>query len=230
MTKAWWISFVLVFTTGTSFADERLELLAKHLVTEKDPRIRAQSALLLGTLGNAASAEHLCSALQDHDFLVRMSATKALEKLAVPKGFQCLLENLEKASPDLQKEIHHILSTTRARSVPYFVLKFISKSVDASVGQFAEQELSKALLIKGMVSSSSQASPEFEGFELLVVLQGFSNGALSMSILCSTYPKRVLQGETHVKASGSKPESLLRALIPKLVENADRQFNWSTPR
>jgi hypothetical protein len=41
-----------------------------------------------------------------------------------------------------------------------------------------------------------------------------------------TYPDQSLKGTWNVKASGGKPESLIKAMVPRVVEDAAADLEW----
>ena len=67
---------------------------------------------------------------------------------------------------------------------------------------------------------------KMRGYELMAELSSMPNGGLRLSLLCFTYPERALMGEVTVKASGGKPKDLVKALAPKVIEEAAETFEW----
>jgi hypothetical protein len=57
------------------------------------------------------------------------------------------------------------------------------------------------------------------------LLPSASNG-LKLEILVMTYPEQSLQGSWNVKASGAKYENLLKAMVPRVIEDASEDLEW----
>src|SRR5262249_59987479 len=49
---------------------------------------------------------------------------------------------------------------------------------------------------------------------------------LMIAAVCLTWPGKVILGEVRVKGSGGTPPDLVRALVPRLVQDASRTFDW----
>jgi len=47
-----------------------------------------------------------------------------------------------------------------------------------------------------------------------------------MAAVCLTWPSKQILGEVRVKGSGGTPVDLIRALIPRLIEDAASTFEW----
>jgi hypothetical protein len=66
-----------------------------------------------------------------------------------------------------------------------------------------------------------------KGFVVNPELSTHPPSGLKLSLLVLTYPDRSILGEVSVKASGAGPSELIRALAPKVVEEAADTFDWS---
>jgi hypothetical protein len=47
-----------------------------------------------------------------------------------------------------------------------------------------------------------------------------------MAAVCLTWPSKQILGEVRVKGSGGAPMDLIRALVPRLIEDAASTFDW----
>jgi hypothetical protein len=66
------------------------------------------------------------------------------------------------------------------------------------------------------------------GYRLSAEIQKTDGGGLKIAILCLSYPELALLGQVDVAASGAGPEDLLKALIPKAIQDVAQTFEWST--
>jgi hypothetical protein len=49
---------------------------------------------------------------------------------------------------------------------------------------------------------------------------------LKIEMLIMTYPEQALKGSWNVKAAGGKPESLIKAMVPRVVDDAASDLEW----
>jgi hypothetical protein len=241
------LGLAAVLQAGTVHAqlDGRLGFLARQLEKASDPRVRAQNALLLAAAKEPAVVRPLCGALADKSDLVRASVAKALAQLGEVSAIDCLRAKQDdpdgavkaeiaraiaalEAARDKKPELYISMAPVADRSskLPPEVVKLTEERVRARLqamgGVFAPSNESRAAARKVIKSR------KLKGFMLKVELDSTPAGGLKVNLVCFTYPEKSLLGEVNVKASGGQAADLVRALAPKVVEEAAETFNWSS--
>jgi hypothetical protein len=233
-------------------ADARVSLLTKQLAGSKDPRVRAQTVLLLGQTGTPEAVEPLCGALKDAESVVRAAAANALGELKQEAGMACLKAALGEADPSVRAAMEKALGSGAAAmpgSTPagHGGLYLSVEPIADKVGGLDETLLSltDTLLRKKLTELGASFAPAGEekkaaqavikkqnlrGYQVRVQLApGASEKQLKVEMLIMTYPEQALQGSWNVKASGAKPETLIKAMVPKVVDDAAGDLNWKSP-
>ena len=67
---------------------------------------------------------------------------------------------------------------------------------------------------------------KLRGYLLRVNLLPNASNGLKLEILVMTYPEQSLQGTWNVKASGAKYESLLKVMVPRVIDDASLDLEW----
>jgi len=223
----------------------RLAFLARQLQKASDPRVRAQNALLLGAAKDPVVVRPLCLALGDDSELVRTSVAKALGQLGEPSAIDCLRTRKNDDAAAVRAEVARALKALEAAAARRPEL-YISVSPVADrtsrltpeLIQLTEERIRARLQALGGVfapdgetksaARSVLKKQKLKGFMLKVELDSTPSGGLKVNLLCFTYPDRNLLGEVNVKASGGKTEALIRAMAPKVIDEAAETFNWSS--
>jgi hypothetical protein len=225
-------------------ADERLAFLTRQLERAKDPRLRAQSALMLGASDDGAAVTPLCAALSDGQGLVRSAAAKALGELAEPAAIDCLKKAQRDPEASVQEAVKQAVETLvtvkNRKPTLYIALGEVtdkSRALDGDLLRYVEERLkAKLRRMGGVVAPASESKQtarqvirarKLKGFYLRPELQMTSSGALRLSLVCFTYPEQALLGEVDVKGKGGRPNEIIRALAPKVLEEAADTFEWS---
>ncbi|MBF5044722.1 HEAT repeat domain-containing protein [Aggregicoccus sp. 17bor-14] len=235
---------LLAPTAALAQGDGRIAYLSRQLERAKDPRVRAQSALVLGATEDPEALQPLCRALADPSELVRAAAARSLGTLGEPGGLDCL--HARPSDPDAEaerarKEALGALQAARDRP-PRFYLAFAgvadkSGQLDAALTQLAEARLRRKLASLGALLAPADESKanaksvlkkrRLKGYRLSAEVLPGPGGGLKLALLCMTYPEQSLLGQVEVKASGAKPADLLKALAPRAVDEAAQTFEWS---
>jgi hypothetical protein len=227
-------------------ADERLTLVLGQLHTAKDPRLRAQAALLLAHFKASDALEPLCGALDDTSALVRGSAAKALGSLKAPEAAACLTRHKGDADAEVKAEVAEALAAVQPRAAPARIYVALGKIYDKSgklspsAVALAEKELRSGLaaaegVLVAPKDESKAASDEIirkknlRGFLLNVALEATPDGSVRMDVLCLSFSERQLLGQLSVGAKGAGAEDLIQALVPALVQRAAKTLDWSSP-
>ena len=229
----------------SAWADGRIAYLTRNLEKGSDPRLRAQSALLLAKSQNEAVLAPLCAALSDASEIVRTAVAKALLELGDLSAIDCLRHTASDPDGDVRAAVRKALAALEAikNRKPELYIS-LAPLVDKGGGlsselvRLAEDRLRTKLRLMGALMAPPQESKSaarivekakgLKGFYLVVEFYGEPGGGLRINIVCFTYPDKALQGEVNVKASGGKPDDLIRALAPKALEDAAETFEWST--
>ena len=226
--------------------DQRVSHVEAQLRTAKDPRVRAQAALMLGTLKTPQALTPLCAALDDTSPLVRSAAAKALGTLGSPDGKPCLRKRAEDADASVRTDVTAALAALEAPKVKlqaYVALGAVEDrngKLGAKVVELAKKELEAALgatpgLLIAPKDESRAAAAEvlkrqkLKGFMITIAMEAQADGGVRMDALCMTYPERRLIGQSTVSASGADADDLIRALAPAVIENAGKLVKWSSP-
>jgi HEAT repeats len=220
--------------------DARVAYLARQLKGGKDPRVRAQAALVLGQSGEPAALAPLCEGLQDGSEVVRSAAARALEQLGELEALSCL--GMARADPSAEVKRAVARALAELRSVrdrkPSFYIALAPVRVPASfepdLGRLTEQRLRRHLQALGTrwaPEGESKASAHtvlkqqgLRGILLQPQLVDGGGGAMRLRLLCMSYPEQSLLGEVEVKAAGGKPADLVKALAPRAVAEAAEIF------
>jgi hypothetical protein len=219
--------------------DARVTLLAKQLDTAKDPRLRAQTAVVLGGTGSPSAAVPLCKLFKDSEAIVRTAAANALGDLKVNEAQDCL-----KAAQN-DKDAGVKAAVTRALAAGVVV----PGSLYVNIEQIADKvgglppdvmQLTDKLLrekLKGLgagfapqgeekkAAMSLVKNRQLKGYQLR--LQLLPNGSgLKIEMLVMTYPDQNLLGTFNVKAAGAGHDKLLKAMVPRVVDDAAKELQW----
>lgn len=220
--------------------DARVAFLTKQLTTSKDPRLRAQTAVILGASGSPAAVKPLCAALQDGEAVVRAAAASALGEIGNADAKACAQGAL--------KDVDEAVRAAAKRAVDAQVIKqgglYVSietsmgGGVSPDLGKVADQLLRLKLQQMGAAfapqgEQKDQASAlvrqrKLKSYLLKVSLTPQASNGLRIEMLVMTYPDQALRGSFNVKASGAKPESLLKAMVPRVVDDAAEELSWGS--
>ncbi len=225
-------------------SDVRFERLTRQLREAKDPRLRAQAALLLAAAPEPRIAEPLCAALDDTESLVRLAAAKGLVKLAEPTTRECL----EKHRADSDAAVHEelevgvvLLGGTPEHAKLYISLpeiKAASPEVGGDLLKVAEGEVREKLARMGAMfappmepkaaAAKVLKDRKLKGFLVSVNLEG-QGDTVTMRLLCATYPENKMLGQVSIKGKEASKEEIVRGIAPALLDDAAQEFGWSSP-
>jgi hypothetical protein len=231
------VSALLV--AASAFADDaRVKILTKQLNSAKDARLRSQVCQLLGKTQSPDAVLPLCSALNDAEPIVRSAAAGALGTLGASDGINCLKAAKDDPDSSVRRAVELALLANRPAGGLYIAIDPINNEV-ASVG--SEVVGLARDLLKRKVSEMGTLAPEgeseaqanaviskngFKGFLLKTNLKSNGSSGLKLEILIMTYPGKALQGTWNVKAAGGKYEAQLKAMVPKVVNDAAEDLDW----
>ena len=58
------------------------------------------------------------------------------------------------------------------------------------------------------------------------LLPGSSDKGLKVEMLIMSYPDQALKGSWSVNAAGGKQEKLIKAMVPRVVDDAAKELEW----
>jgi hypothetical protein len=235
--------FLLVtFATPVLAQDARVAFLAKQLKAAKDPRVRAQTVVILAGTGSPAAVPPLCEAIRDPEVVVRAAAANALGELHVPAAIDCLKGAMGERDASVLAAIKRAIDF---KPIVAGGLYFSIDPINDKVGVTADvTKLANELLKQKLSSIGASFAPEGEskpqaqtlikakklrGYLLRVNLLPNASNGLKLEILVMTYPEQSLQGSWNVKASGAKYESLLKLMVPRVIDDASQDLEWKGP-
>ena len=234
------VGCIIVSSTAEA-ADPRVTLLTRQLSSTRDPRVKAQTVLLLGQTASEEAVGPLCGALKDPEAVVRSAAANALGDLRLSSAMTCLREALGESDGSVRAELERALS---AKPLPsgalYLNVEPTADKVgglDVSLVSLADTLLKQQLTTLGAsfaplgeekkTASALIKARSLKGFQVRMQLTpGSTEKQLKVEVLILTYPEQTLQGSWSVKASGGKPEALIKAMVPKVVEDVAGELNW----
>ncbi|MGV3619945.1 MAG: HEAT repeat domain-containing protein [Archangium sp.] len=247
MRPAFALFFVVSFAASAA-EDARIPFLTKQLAGAKDARVRAQTVLLLGQTGSESAVAPLCGALKDNEAVVRSAAAAALGELRAGDASKCLKAASSDSDSSVKSAIEKALaSIEKAAAQPQVTaggLYVQVEPVQDKIGDLAPNLLSLAdQLMRDKLSSmgASIAPPnedkksaaslirvkKLKGFQLrMQLLPGSTEKGLKVEMLIMSYPEQALKGTWNVKAAGGKPESLIKAMVPRVLDDAANDLEW----
>ena len=230
---------VLLGGTALAEGDPRIAFLVRQLGTATDPRVRAQAALTLGATDAPGALGPLCAALGDPEPLVRSAVARSLPELHDLGALECLVAHAGDTAPESQAEIRRAVAVLkkvkeRKPTVDVWVEPVRDPGSpplgDALCGE-ARTRLVKRLAWSGARSDGVESAPKAAkkgtpAYLLQPTLLRGDGGAVVMAAVCLTWPSKQILGEVRVKGSGGTPVDLVRALVPRLIEDAANTFEW----
>lgn len=245
------LSFVLMLALAVPAQahDARVAFLTKQLSVAKDPRVKTQTVLLLGQTASPDAVKPLCESLRDREPVVRTAAVNALADLKQPSALQCLKSALNETDVSFRAALERAIAALNQRdsvavlSAPRVGGLYVHlEPVVDKAGLGDGTALAVSLLRETLTGLGAAFAPEAEdrkaaqaliklkklkGYQLrLQLLPGATSTALKVEMLIMTYPEQALQGSWNVKASGGDTEALIRAMVPRVVEDAADDLNW----
>ncbi|MBK7860418.1 MAG: HEAT repeat domain-containing protein [Archangiaceae bacterium] len=233
----------MLLASAAHAEDARISYLKKQ-ASAKDARVRAQSCTLLGKTGLPEAVPPLCRLLKDGDAVVRSAAAGALGELRLAEAVDCLKGALGESDSAVRKALQRALDTPVANTnVTPGGLYIAVEPVMDKVGTLSGDVLGLAheLIKQKVTAMGASLAPEGEseaaanttinrngmkGFLLRTTLLPNGEKGLKIEVLIMTYPGQSLQGTWNVKASGAKYESLLKVMVPKVVDDAALDLEW----
>lgn len=231
----------LVASSAMAAEDARVAIFVKQLTTSKDVRVRAQIVLLLGQTASEAAVRPLCATLKDPEPVVRSASAKALGDLRLAAARACLDSRKDEPDATVRSE----LEKARAQPTvePGALYLSLAPVEDGGGGlapallELADRSLrEKVTAMKAVVAplvedqrqvASFVRARNLRAYQLrLQLAPGATERGLRVELLILTYPDQSLKGSWNVKAGGGKPESLVRLMVPRVVDDAATDLEW----
>ena len=216
------VALLLVcLSSAAAFAEEdaRVTYLIKQLAGAKDPRVRAQTVLLLGQTGADSAVPPVCGVLKDSESIVRSAAAAALGEIRSEAAIACLQAAMGEADPGVRAAMAKALA---AGALASGALYLQVEPVQDKIGDLPSNILALAdqLMREKLSSMGANIAPQNEdkksatnlirarklkGFLLrMQLLPGSSDKGLKVEMLIMSYPEQALKGSWNVKAAGGK--------------------------
>jgi hypothetical protein len=239
------LALVLLLGQGAlADGDARLNFLVRQLTTAHDPRARVQAALSLGTTEEVSALAPLCTALGDPDPVVRATVAKSLPSLHDAKALDCLAAHGEDSDTLARSEVARAMATLRAaRERRPRVYVAVTEVVDDSdpPADSGLLTLARTRLVSRLRWMGAEVAPDGEDHAAARAtlarqkLQGFQirtrlaqrGSEVGVVMACLSYPDQQVLGEVTGKASGGRAEDALRALVPRLLQDIAKTFEWN---
>lgn len=246
--RSCFVGLVLVFVSpGFAFAqvDSRVASLSRQLASGKDASVRSRAAQGLGASDDPEAVRPLCTGLEDASEAVRAASAKGLGTLQESSALDCLKarpQDADAVTAAAIRESIRIIEEYKARAPNFYVafdgVKDRTGTLSPELVRHTEQRFARKL-----VRAGAQLAPKGEGkaaargvlqkqgipgYLLLAEVHPTDNGGLRITVVCLSYPDRALLGQVEVKASGAESAELLKALVPRAVEEAADAFEWNT--
>lgn len=221
--------------------DARTAYLAKQLATSKDPRLRAQTAVILGASGSPAAVKPLCAAAKDPETVVRVAVMNALAELATDDAKACAALAANDSDDGVRLAAKKAMEAVLLKPGGLYVAleTNLGQGLSTDLGKVADdllrkklQQMGAAFAPPGEQKATAQAlvkQRKLKSYLLRVNVSPNATNGLRIEMLVMTYPDQALRGAFNVKASGAKPESLLKAMVPRVVDDAAEDLNWASP-
>jgi hypothetical protein len=238
------VALMLLAMPSLAQVDARVAFLTKQLEKGKDPRARSQAALVLGATEEPEAVRPLCSGLADPSEVVRAAAAKGLATLRESTGLDCLKKHQEKDAATLVaiREAIKALEEFKARPPRFYVdllaVKDKTGSLPPELVKITEERLKRRLIQTGALLAPPKEAKKaaqgvlkkhnISGYRFSAEIQNTEGGGLRIAVLCLSYPDLALLGQIDVQAAGAGPADLLKALVPRAIEDLAQTFEWST--
>jgi hypothetical protein len=231
---------LLAWGPARAEGDPRLAFLERQLGSASDPRVRAQAALTLGTTEAPGARGLLCTALGDPAPLVRVAAARSLPELHELEALDCLLAHPTDPDPLADAEVRRAMARlrevkTRVPTVAVWV-EGVRDPSDPPLGPELCAETQTRLVTRlawggartGVARAAVPAAPSraLPAFLLKPTLLRVERG-VELAAVCLTWPGKHILGEVRVRGSGGTPLDLVRVLVPRLLDDASRTFEWN---
>jgi hypothetical protein len=238
------VALLLLAMPALGQGDARVAFLTRQLEKGKDPRARSQAALVLGATEEPDAVRPLCTGLEDVSELVRASSAKGLATLRESSGLDCLKKHqeLDAATLVAMREAIHALEEFKARPPRLYVdfegLTDKTGTLPPELVKSTEERLKRRLLQTGALLAPPKESKKaaegvlkkrgISGYRIGAEIQPVEGGGLRIVVVCLSYPGLALLGHVDVHAAGAAPADLLKALVPKAIQEVAQTFEWST--
>lgn len=236
-------ALLMVLLSAPALADEdaRVTYLVKQLAGAKDPRVRAQTVLLLGQTGSDSAVSPVCNVLKDAEAIVRSAAASALGEIRSEAAIGCLKAALGESDPGVRAAMAKALAQgVLATGGLYLQVEPVQDKVGdlpSNIMQLADQLMREKLSSMGASiapqnedkksAASLIRARKLKGFQLrMQLLPGSTEKGLKVEMLIMSYPEQALKGSWNVKAAGGKQESLIKAMVPRVLDDAAKDLEW----
>lgn len=237
------LCLLVLLSSVAAFAEEdaRVTYLVKQLAGAKDARVRAQTVLVLGQTGSDSAVAPVCGVLKDPESIVRSAAASALGEIRSEAAIACLKAAMGESDPGVRAAMAKAMAQGALASGGLYLQV---EPVQDKVGDLSSDLMALAdkLMREKLSSMGASIAPQNEdkksatnlirarklkGFQLrMQLLPGSSEKGLKVEMLIMSYPEQALKGSWSVKGAGGKQESLIKAMVPRVLEDAAKELEW----
>lgn len=237
------LCLLLSLSSVAAFAEEdaRVTYLVKQLAGAKDARVRAQTVLVLGQTGSDSAVAPVCGVLKDPESIVRSAAASALGEIRSEAAIACLKTAMGESDPGVRAAMAKAMAQGAIASGGLYLQV---EPIQDKVGDLSSDlmQLADKLMREKLSSMGANIAPQNEdkksatnlirarklkGFQLRMQLHpGSSEKGLKVEMLIMSYPEQALKGSWSVKGAGGKQESLIKAMVPRVLEDAAKELEW----
>lgn len=238
------LSLLVVFP-ALAQVDARTASLSRQLGQGRDPQARSTAAQGLGASDDPEALPPLCEGLKDPSEQVRAAAAQALGTLRELAGLECLKARKGETDAAAKTAIQASLKALQALKdqrprlyVSLVELQDKSGQVKPEVLRVTEARMRRALTKMGALlapAKENKAAAQgvlrklgVRGYRLQGEIHETESGGLRVTVVCIGYPDQALLGDVELQASGGKPEDILKALAPRIIQEAADTFEWDT--
>ncbi|MET0402483.1 MAG: HEAT repeat domain-containing protein [Cystobacter sp.] len=239
------LSMLLCMASSTALAqvDARTASLSRQLGQGADAEARSRAASGLGSSDDPEALQPLCEGLKDTSEQVREASAQALGVLKEVAGLECL--KARKGEPDSAARSAIQASLKTLQSLKEQPPKVYVQLVDVKdrTGQLTRELVrsTEARMRRKLAQMGAWLAPVKEnkaaaqgvlrkygvrGYRLQAEIHETESGGLQVTMACISYPDQTLLGDVDLQAGGAKPEDLLKALAPRIIEDAADTFEW----
>jgi hypothetical protein len=199
---------------------------------------------VLGATEEPDAVRPLCTGLEDVSELVRASSAKGLATLRESTGLDCLKKHKEADAATMvaMREAIKALEEFKARPPRLYVdfegVTDKTGTLSAELVKITEERLKRRLIQTGALLAPPKEPKKaaegvlkkrgISGYRLGAEIQPVEGGGLRIVLVCLSYPDLALLGHVDVHAAGAAPADLLKALVPKAIQEVAQTFEWST--
>jgi hypothetical protein len=201
----------------------KIALLSRQAQDASDLRSRIQAIGLLAQTRDGAAVDAICGLLGDPERSVRLAAIYSLGTTGRRSALPCL-ESVDRSSPEISERVGAAIALIENATKRHLRLTALHGDFDADTVDEARRLLREAWAKRGVELDDATVDAGIRGIGIDVTL--VANGGGLRVELRGIADDGAMQGVVKVSAKGGQTLSLLKALVPRAVEDAATEFGW----